>query len=98
MFFVVLLSWIAAGLIIGAMASKAVNLRGDDPRFGIAAAVAGALLVAVIFSMVRGYAMTVWALWPFVVAVIGGVVGVVLWHVIRSRTISHDRYVPRQSN
>jgi uncharacterized membrane protein YeaQ/YmgE (transglycosylase-associated protein family) len=98
MFFVVLLSWVAAGLVVGFIASKAVNLRGDDPRLGIGSAVAGALLVAAIFSMVRGYPMTVWALGPFVAAAIGGVVAVIVWHAIRSRSISHDRYVPRQSN
>lgn len=97
MLFVVLLGWVVAGLLIGFIASKAVNLRGDDPRFGIGAAVAGALLVAVVFSLIGGYAMAIWALWPFVAAVIGGVVAVILWHAIRSRTISHARYVPRQS-
>jgi uncharacterized membrane protein YeaQ/YmgE (transglycosylase-associated protein family) len=97
MFFVVLLSWVAAGLVIGFIASKAVNLRGDDSRLGIGAAVGGALLVAVIYSLVAGHPMVAWALRPFVAAVIGAVVGVILWHAIRSRTVSHDRYVPRRS-
>jgi hypothetical protein len=97
MFFVILLSWVAAGLVTGFVISKLVNLRGDDPRLGMGVAVASAVVAAVIFSLARGYAMTIWALWPLVIALVAALVGTALWHVIRSRTISHDRYVPRQS-
>jgi uncharacterized membrane protein YeaQ/YmgE (transglycosylase-associated protein family) len=95
MFFAVLLSWVAAGVIVGFVASKAVNLRGDDPKLGIFAAVGGAVAAGIIYSMASGTSMTTWTLWAQATALIGGLVGVVLWHAIRSRTITHERYTAR---
>jgi uncharacterized membrane protein YeaQ/YmgE (transglycosylase-associated protein family) len=97
MFFLVILSWIAAGLVIGYIASRVVNLRGDDPRFGIGAAALGAVVAGVIYSVVTGTSIATWTLWGFVTAAVVALLTVVAWHLIRSRTISHERYVPRSS-
>jgi len=45
---VALISWIAVGVIAGAVGGKVVNLRGDDPRLG--------LLVGAIAASVGGFA------------------------------------------
>ena len=97
MFFAVLLSWIGAGLLVGFVASKAINLRGDDPKLGIFAAMGGALAAGIIYSMVSGTSMTTWTVWGQASAAIGGVVGVVVWHVIRSRSITHEKFTARRS-
>jgi hypothetical protein len=97
MFFAVLLSWVAAGMVVGFVASKAINLRGDDPKLGIFAAVGAAVAAGIIYSMVSGTGMTVWTLWAQVAAAAGGLVGVVLWHAVRSRSITHEKYTSRRS-
>jgi hypothetical protein len=97
MFFLVLLSWVVAGALVGFVASKVVNLRGDDPRLGIGAAVAGAVAGGVIYGVASGTGIATWSLWSVCAAAGGALVGVLGWHAVRSRSISHQRYVPRRS-
>jgi uncharacterized membrane protein YeaQ/YmgE (transglycosylase-associated protein family) len=97
MLLVGILGWIVVGLIVGFLASKAVNLRGDDPRMGIGAAVGGAIFAALLYTVISGAAITAWNPWSLLFAAVGAVVGVVAWHVVRSRTISHDRQTSRSS-
>ena len=95
--FLGLLGWVVVGVVVGFAVSKVINLRGDDPRFGIFAAVGGAVVAGVIYTVVSGAGVSAWNVWSILCAAIGSVVAVLLWHAIRSRTISHDRYVPRRS-
>jgi uncharacterized membrane protein YeaQ/YmgE (transglycosylase-associated protein family) len=95
--FLGILGWIVVGLIVGFIVSRVVNLRGDDPRMGIGAAVGGAVAAGALYSMISAGGVTAWNLWGLMWAAIGSVLAVVLWHLIRSRTISHERYVPRRS-
>ena len=97
MFFAVLLSWIGAGLLVGFVASKAINLRGDDPKLGIFAAMGGAVVAGIVYSISTGTSMTAWTPWGLAWATIGALVGVVLWHAIRSRSITHEKYTARRS-
>ena len=97
MFFLGILGWIVTGLIVGFVASKAVNLRGDDPRFGIAAAVAGAVVGGLLYTVISGNGVSAWNLWSILCAATGAVLGVVIYHLVRSRSISRDRYVARSS-
>jgi hypothetical protein len=39
----------------------------------------------------------VWSIWAAIFAVAGAAICVVGWHAVRSRSISHNRYVPRSS-
>lgn len=84
-------AWIVVGLIVGFIAGKIVNLRGDDPRFGIAGAVAGSIVAAVLYTIISGEPIRPWNTWSMVWATIGAIVGTITWHGIRSRSISHDR-------
>lgn len=92
-----ILGWIAVGLLVGFVASKLVNLRGDDPRLGIGVAVGGAVVCAALYSVVSGEGVHPWGPWSLVFAATGATVGAAVWHAIRSRYVSHDRYVPRRS-
>jgi uncharacterized membrane protein YeaQ/YmgE (transglycosylase-associated protein family) len=95
--FVGILGWLVVGFIVGFVASKMVNLRGDDPKLGIFAAVGGAFGAGVLHAMIGSVSVSAWNPWSVLVAVIGAVVGVVIWHIIRSRTISHGRQTVRSS-
>ena len=49
-----MLGWVVVGVFIGFVASKFVNLRGDDPKLGMAAAVFGAFVGAIIYRIASG--------------------------------------------
>lgn len=89
--------WVLVGLVVGFVASKVVNLRGDDPRLGVIAAVGGAVLAAGIYTVVGGAGVSGWNVWSLAWAAVGGVAGAAVWHGVRSRYVSHERYVPRRS-
>ena len=95
--FLGLLGFLVVGLIVGFAASKMINLRGDDPRLGIAGAAAGAIAGGVIYSVFLGSGVSPWDTWGVISAVVGGVAGAAVWHVVRSRYISHDSYTSRRS-
>jgi uncharacterized membrane protein YeaQ/YmgE (transglycosylase-associated protein family) len=92
-----IIEWVVVGLVVGFFASKLVNLRGDDPRLGVIAAVAGAVVAAAIYTFMAGAGMGAWRPWTLAYAAGGAVIGAVMWHGLRSRYVSHDRYVPRSS-
>ena len=52
--FIALVSWIVIGALVGFIASKNVNLRGDDPKLGLASGVIGAVTAGVIYRIVSG--------------------------------------------
>jgi uncharacterized membrane protein YeaQ/YmgE (transglycosylase-associated protein family) len=89
--------WVVIGAIIGFIVSKLVNLRGDDPKLGVGAAVAGAIVAGVLHAMLSGAAVSAWNTWSVLSALAGAVVAVIVWHLVRSRTISHDVQTARRS-
>ena len=93
----VIAEWVLVGLIVGFIASKVINLRGDDPRLGIFAAVGGAVVAAALYTVFSGAGMGAWRPWALLLAALGAVVAAATWHGVRSRSISHDRYTPRRS-
>lgn len=95
--FLGLLEWVALGLLVGFIMTKMVNLRGDDPRLGIGAAIGGAIVGAIIYTLTSGVGVSVWNPWCLVSAGGGAVAASVIWHVIRSRSISHAPYTSRRS-
>ena len=97
MFFVVIASWIVTGLLVGFLGSKVVNLRGDDPKLGLGAAAAGALVAGILYAALGESGVGTWSWWGILYAAVGAAVAVVVWHAVRSRSISHERYVPRSS-
>lgn len=92
-----ILGWIVVGLIVGFVASKAVNLRGDDPRFGIGAAAGGAIVAGFLYSVISGSPVEAWNPWSLLFSGVGALVAVIVWHAVRSRTISHAHQTSRSS-
>ena len=92
-----LIGWIVVGIVVGFVATKLVNLRGDDPRLSIVVAAAGAVLAGILYSVISGAGVSMWNSWSILYAGVGAIVGAVTWHAVRSRYISHERYTPRSS-
>jgi uncharacterized membrane protein YeaQ/YmgE (transglycosylase-associated protein family) len=97
MLFLVVITWILTGLLVGWITTKVINLRGDDPKFGLAAAGAGGVIAGAAHAIFSTGGMTAWTVWTPLFAAAGAVVAVALFHVIRSRSISHDRGSTRSS-
>ena len=89
--------WIVVGVVVGFVASKFVNLRGDDPRLGTGSAVIGAFAGGLLYRIISHHLIGGFNPWSILAAACGATIVVIVWHVVRSRTISRERYVPRQS-
>lgn len=89
--------WVVVGLIIGFIASKVVDLHGDDPRLGVLAATGGAIFAAALYTFFSGAGLGAWRPWTLAWAAGGATAGVLIWHGVRSRYVSRERYVPRRS-
>ncbi len=92
-----ILGWLVVGAVVGFIASKVINLRGDDPRLGIAASIGGAVVVAAIAAIVSGAGVMPWSPRSLAFAAGGAVVSVIVWHLVRSRYVSHASYTRRSS-
>ena len=92
-----IVGWVVVGMIVGFIASKVVQLRGDDPKLGIGMAMGGAIFAGILYTLISGVGLRAWNPWSLTFAAIGATVAVVGWHVVRSRTISHDVGTVRRS-
>lgn len=92
-----ILSWVAIGLLVGFVTGKLIDLHGDDPRFGMAAAAIGAVVAGVLYILISGSDGSVWHAWSLLWGLVGAVVSVIAWHLVRSRFVSRAAYVPRSS-
>jgi uncharacterized membrane protein YeaQ/YmgE (transglycosylase-associated protein family) len=92
-----IIGWLAVALVVGFVVSKFVDLHGDDPRLGYAAAVAGAVAAAVLYTLISGTGVSVWNPWGYLWAAVGAVCCIVAWHAVRSRFVSHESYTRRSS-
>src|SRR3954452_17040314 len=96
MVIVSIFGWVVVGIIVGFIASKLVDLHGDDIRFGLAAAVAGAVVAGILQAVISGNGLNPWQPWGAAFAAIGAAVGAAAWHLIRSRSITHERGTVRR--
>jgi uncharacterized membrane protein YeaQ/YmgE (transglycosylase-associated protein family) len=78
-----IIGWIVLGLIAGFIASKLVNKRGEGFFGDIVLGVIGALVGGFLFSTLGGTGITGFNLYSLMVAVLGSVVVLVVWHAIR---------------
>lgn len=83
--FLGIVGWFICGFLIGLMASKAINLRGDDPRLGIGVASLGAIAGGFLFSLVSGSTISWFNVWSLVFASIAALVAAGVWHYLRTR-------------
>ena len=77
------LGWIVLGLIAGFIGSRIVNRRGEGLVFDIMLGIVGALIGGWLFNQFGSAGVTGFNLWSLLVAVIGSVVLLVVWHAIR---------------
>lgn len=81
-----ILGWIILGLIAGFIASKIVNKTGEGVVLDIVLGIVGAVIGGFIFSLVGGTGVTGFNIWSLLVAIIGAVVLLVVYHAIVGRT------------
>jgi len=81
------LAWIVLGLIAGFIASKIVNKSGSGILMDILLGVVGALVGGWLFNTFGGTGVTGLNLYSMLVAVVGAVLVLVIYHAIRGRRV-----------
>jgi uncharacterized membrane protein YeaQ/YmgE (transglycosylase-associated protein family) len=79
------LGWIVLGLISGFIASKLVNKSGEGVVLDIILGVVGAFVGGFLFNALGGVGVTGFNIYSMVVAVIGAVVVLVIYHAMFGR-------------
>jgi len=79
------LAWIVLGLIAGFIGSKIVNKRGEGIFLDIILGIVGAVVGGWLFSMFGAQGVTGVNLYSILVAVVGAVVVLVVYHAIVRR-------------
>jgi uncharacterized membrane protein YeaQ/YmgE (transglycosylase-associated protein family) len=80
-----IISWIILGLIAGFIGSKIVNKQGSGFLLNIALGIVGAIAGGFIFEAFGATGVTGLNLWSMLVAVIGSVVVLVIYHAMAGR-------------
>jgi uncharacterized membrane protein YeaQ/YmgE (transglycosylase-associated protein family) len=78
-----ILAWILLGLVAGFIGSKLVNKTGEGVLLDIVLGIVGAIVGGYVFSMFGAHGVTGLNIYSLIVAVIGAVVVLVLYHAIR---------------
>jgi uncharacterized membrane protein YeaQ/YmgE (transglycosylase-associated protein family) len=97
MFLIGLIGWLLAGLLIGFIVSKVLDLHGDDPRLGIAVAAAGAVVAATLYTLISGAGVSAFNVWSLIWATLGAAAATGIWHTVRGRYVSRTPYTRRSS-
>ena len=79
-----IIGWIILGLIAGFIASKIVNKAGEGFLLGVVGAIVGGL----IFSAFGASGITGFNLYSMVVAIIGAIIVLVIYHAIFGRKVT----------
>jgi uncharacterized membrane protein YeaQ/YmgE (transglycosylase-associated protein family) len=77
-----ILAWIILGLIAGFIASKIVNRTGQGLFLDLLLGIVGAIVGGFIFSLLGGVGITGFNLYSLVVAVIGAIIVLVIYHAV----------------
>jgi uncharacterized membrane protein YeaQ/YmgE (transglycosylase-associated protein family) len=80
-----ILAWIVLGLIAGFIGSKIVNHTGSGILMDIVLGVVGALIGGFLFSMFGAVGVTGFNIYSMLVAVVGAVVVLWLYHMLIGR-------------
>jgi uncharacterized membrane protein YeaQ/YmgE (transglycosylase-associated protein family) len=83
-----ILAWLILGLIAGFIASKLVNKTGEGLVLDIVLGIVGAFVGGFLFSFVGAAPITGFNIYSIIVAVIGSVVVLFLYHAIAGRGAS----------
>jgi uncharacterized membrane protein YeaQ/YmgE (transglycosylase-associated protein family) len=91
-----LFGWILCGVIPGFIASKIVNLHGDDPRLGMAIGGVGGLAGGWLYCFFTGLPITSFNLMSLFFALVAALAGMAIWYLIRARGV-HETPTFRRS-
>jgi uncharacterized membrane protein YeaQ/YmgE (transglycosylase-associated protein family) len=80
------LVWIILGLIAGFIASKIVNKSGEGILLDIILGIIGAIVGGWLFSAFGAHGVTGLNLYSIIVAVIGAIIVLVIYHALFRRT------------
>ena len=80
-----IIAWLVLGLIAGFIASKIVNKSGEGILLDIVLGIVGAIVGGFLFSVVGAAPVTGFNIYSMVVAVIGAIVVLVIYHAIVGR-------------
>lgn len=80
-----IIAWLILGLIAGFIASKLVNKSGEGLVLDIVLGIVGAFVGGFLFTFFGAAPVTGFNLYSVIVAVIGSVVVLVLYHAIAGR-------------
>jgi uncharacterized membrane protein YeaQ/YmgE (transglycosylase-associated protein family) len=83
-----IIGWIILGLISGFIASKIVNKAGEGFFLDIALGIAGAIVGGFIFSAFGASGITGFNLYSMIVAIIGAIVVLVVYHTVFGRMVT----------
>jgi uncharacterized membrane protein YeaQ/YmgE (transglycosylase-associated protein family) len=81
-----IIGWVVLGLIAGFIASKIVNKRGEGVLLDIVLGIVGAVVGGFIFNAVGASGVDGFNLYSMIVAVIGAVVVLVIYHALFGRS------------
>ena len=76
-------AWIVLGLIAGFIASKLVNKQGEGVVLDVVLGIVGAVVGGFLFNMVGATGVTGLNLYSMLVAVVGSVILLVVYHAVR---------------
>jgi uncharacterized membrane protein YeaQ/YmgE (transglycosylase-associated protein family) len=80
-----IIGWLLLGLVAGFVASKTVNARGEGVLLDIMLGIGGATMGGFIFNVASKQVVTGFNIWSSVVAAIGAIVVLVLYHGFTGR-------------
>jgi uncharacterized membrane protein YeaQ/YmgE (transglycosylase-associated protein family) len=80
-----IIAWLVLGLIAGFIASKIVNKTGEGLVLDIVLGIVGAVVGGFLFSLVGAAPVTGFNIYSVIVAVIGAIVVLVVYHAIVGR-------------
>jgi len=80
-----IIGWLILGLIAGFVASKIVNAQGQGVLLDIALGIIGALVGGFIFDAAGGVGVTGFNPWSLLVAIIGSIIVLLLYHAFTGR-------------
>ncbi len=83
------LTWMVLGLISGFIASKIVNKSGEGPLIDIVLGIVGAVLGGWLFNTFGHMGVTGVNLYSILVAVVGAVIVLFIYHAVSRRTAYH---------
>ena len=80
-----ILGWLILGLIAGFIASKIVNRAGAGVLLDIVLGIVGAIVGGFVFSALGGVGVTGFNLYSMLVAIIGAIIVLLLYHAVAGR-------------